>query len=116
MARQLTPLGRFLFVVAGLSLLGYGLYKYGVLARIAGVRRSREARRGHRLQGRLRVRLRGLQQHAGRGQRAPRARSSGGGTRLKRPIKVAIVLWGGYAGGIMANNGMLPNPDSTFVA
>ena len=37
MARQLTPLGRFLFVVAGLSLLGYGLYRYGVLARIAGV-------------------------------------------------------------------------------
>src|SRR5262249_29844037 len=37
-----------------------------------------------------------------------------GGARLKRPIKVAIVLWGGYAGGIMANNGMLPNPDSVF--
>ena len=37
MARELTPLGRLLFVVAGLSLLGYGLYKYGVLARITGV-------------------------------------------------------------------------------
>src|SRR6185503_1625702 len=37
MARQLTPLGRLLLVLAGLSLLGYGLYKYGVLARIAQI-------------------------------------------------------------------------------
>jgi NitT/TauT family transport system substrate-binding protein len=33
---------------------------------------------------------------------------------LGRPIKVAIVTWGGYAGGIMANNGFKPNKDSTF--
>jgi len=37
MARQLTPLGRFLFVLAGLSLLGYGFYKYSLLAGVAGV-------------------------------------------------------------------------------
>ena len=37
MARQLTPLGRLLLVLAGLSLVGYGLYKYGVLGRIAGI-------------------------------------------------------------------------------
>jgi outer membrane protein OmpA-like peptidoglycan-associated protein len=34
MARQLTPLGRVLLVVAGLSLVGYGLYRYGVLDKI----------------------------------------------------------------------------------
>jgi NitT/TauT family transport system substrate-binding protein len=33
---------------------------------------------------------------------------------LGRPIKVAIVTWGGYAGGIMANNGFPANKDSTF--
>ena len=31
MARQLTPLGRVLFVLCGLALLGYALYRYGVL-------------------------------------------------------------------------------------
>ncbi|MCB1216470.1 OmpA family protein [bacterium] len=38
----------------------------------------------------------------------------GGGGKLNRPIRVAIVLWGGYAGGFCANNGMLPNKDSKF--
>src|SRR5688572_5892370 len=112
MARQLTPLGRFLFVVAGLSLLGYGLYKYGVLARIAGIVAPER-----RAEGTV------SKDDFGSGAAAsgtPAAATgtagalTGGGTRLKRPIKVAIVLWGGYAGGIMANNGMLPNPDSTF--
>ena len=37
MARQLTPLGRVLVVLAGLSLLGYALYKYGVLAKLTGI-------------------------------------------------------------------------------
>ena len=36
------------------------------------------------------------------------------GGKLNRPIKVAIVLWGGYAGGIMANGGFKPNQDSVF--
>ena len=34
--------------------------------------------------------------------------------KLNRPIRVAIVLWGGYAGGIVANNGFTPNKDSVF--
>ena len=37
MARQLTPFGRFLLVVCGLALIGYGLWRYGVLDRIAGL-------------------------------------------------------------------------------
>jgi NitT/TauT family transport system substrate-binding protein len=36
------------------------------------------------------------------------------GGKLNRPIRVAIVLWGGYAGGIVANNGFAPNKDSVF--
>jgi NitT/TauT family transport system substrate-binding protein len=39
------------------------------------------------------------------------AKSTG---KLTRPIRVAIVLWGGYAGGIMENNGFAPNRDCKF--
>ena len=42
------------------------------------------------------------------------ARLPTGGARLNRPLRVAIVLWGGYAGGIMANGGMAANKNSTF--
>jgi OmpA-OmpF porin, OOP family len=31
MAKQLTPFGRFMIVIAGLALVGYGLHRYGVL-------------------------------------------------------------------------------------
>jgi NitT/TauT family transport system substrate-binding protein len=111
MARQLTPLGRFLFVVAGLSLLGYGLYKYGVLGRLTSVLAPEK-----RAEGTVSRDDFGSAASAGGGATATGTAGApiAGGTRLKRPIKVAIVLWGGYAGGIMANGGMLPNPDSTF--
>ena len=113
MARQLTPLGRFLFVLSGLSLLGYGLYRYGVLARVGHRARAREGRRARSRKddfGRRRRRRTASATSAGARAGAP----IGGGTRLNRPIRVAIVLWGGYAGGIMANGGMLPNKDSVF--
>jgi len=113
MARELTPLGRLLFVVAGLSLLGYGLYKYGVLARITGVLAPER-----RAEGTVSKDDFGSGTSSSGAATPAAATTAGaaisGGSRLKRPIKVAIVLWGGYAGGIMANNGMLPNPDSTF--
>jgi NitT/TauT family transport system substrate-binding protein len=112
MARQLTPLGRFLFVLAGLSLLGYGLYKYGVLARIAGV--LAPERRAEGTVSKDDFGSGAASSGTPAAATGTSAALTGGGTRLKRPIKVAIVLWGGYAGGIMANNGMLPNPDSTF--
>lgn len=112
MARQLTPLGRVLFVLAGLSLLGYALYKYGVLGKLGGVVAPEK-----RAEGTV-----SKDDFGGVGsEAAPASTASGGptglatgGTRLNRPIKVAIVLWGGYAGGIMANGGMLPNRDSVF--
>src|SRR5205085_1060020 len=112
-ARQLPPLGRFLLVLAGLALLGYGLYRYGVLAKVTSVLAPEK-------------RAEGTVSRDDFGSASPAAAATstsgsasagapvGGGSRLKRPIKVAIVLWGGYAGGIMANGGMLPNPDSTF--
>jgi NitT/TauT family transport system substrate-binding protein len=33
---------------------------------------------------------------------------------LGRPLRVGIVSWPGYAGGLVANNGLLPNKDSDF--
>ena len=111
MARQLTPLGRVLVVLAGLSLLGYGLYKYGVLGKLGGVVAPDKKAEGT-------VSRDDFGQPGG-GEATPGGGASTpasikGGSRLNRPIKVAIVLWGGYAGGIMANGGMAPNPDSVF--
>ena len=31
-----------------------------------------------------------------------------------RPLRVGVVTWPGYAGGIVANNGFKPNKDSIF--
>ena len=56
MAKQLTPLGRTLVVLCGLSLFGYGLYRYGVLDKIARRPRARQEGRGHGIEGRLRRR------------------------------------------------------------
>src|SRR5689334_755114 len=33
---------------------------------------------------------------------------------LRRPLRVGIVPWPGYAGGLVANNGLRPNKDSDF--
>jgi NitT/TauT family transport system substrate-binding protein len=43
---------------------------------------------------------------------AGRAAVSGG--QLNRPIRVGIVTWGGYAGGIMSNNGFAANKNCDF--
>jgi NitT/TauT family transport system substrate-binding protein len=113
MARQLTPLGRVLFVVAGLSLLGYAAYKYGLLGRLGGMVAPEK-----RAEGTVSKDDFGGSSVSGETTPAttggPAGLRPGGGSRLNRPIKVAIVLWGGYAGGIMANGGMTPNRDSVF--
>src|SRR5881397_1997902 len=112
MARQLTPLGRVLVVLAGLALLGYGLYKYGILGKLGGIVAPEKKAEGTVSRDDFGQPGAGEASPAGGG-----STSSGsvtGGSRLNRPIKVAIVLWGGYAGGIMANGGMAPNPDSVF--
>lgn len=40
--------------------------------------------------------------------------TSGGSGPLGRPLRVGVVTWPGYAGGIVANGGFKPNPDSIF--
>jgi NitT/TauT family transport system substrate-binding protein len=110
MARQLTPLGRFLLVVSGLSLLTYGLYKYGVLSKITDVVAPDRKAEGSVSKDDFGA----VATASPAGAAATAAAPLPAGGRLNRPIRVAIVLWGGYAGGIMANGGMAPNKDSVF--
>jgi len=109
MARQLTPLGRVLLVVCGLALIGYGLYRYGVLDRLAGVLAPDRKQEGT-------VTREDFGAVAPGTAPSPAAAKGAlaGGSRLARPIKVAIVTWGGYAGGIVANNGFAPNRECLF--
>jgi NitT/TauT family transport system substrate-binding protein len=112
MARQLTPLGRVLVVLAGLSLVGYGLYRYGVFGKLGQIVAPDKKAEGT-------VSKDDFGSTPGATTPASNATPGAsqpltGGTRLNRPIRVAIVLWGGYAGGIMANNGLAPNRDSVF--
>jgi NitT/TauT family transport system substrate-binding protein len=115
MARQLTPLGRFLLVICGLSLIGYGLYRYGVLGKIAAI-----VAPDRKAEGTVSKDDFGASSTPASAPAAPSATSTPsrasatGGSRLNRPIRVAIVTWGGYAGGIYANNGFAPTRDSTF--
>ena len=111
MARQLTPLGRILLVLAGLALIGYGLYRYGVLDRITSVLAPDKKAEG----------TVSKDDFGGVTSTAPPAAVPSPGTtlpaagaRLNRPLRVAIVTWGGYAGGIVANGGFAPTRDSTF--
>lgn len=43
-----------------------------------------------------------------------RIHPSGDGSLLGRPLRVGIVTWPGYAGGIVANNGFKPNKDCIY--
>jgi NitT/TauT family transport system substrate-binding protein len=111
MARQLTPLGRALIVVCGLSLIGYAAYRGGWLKKVTDAvapdRKAEGTVSKDDFGG-------GTTATTSEGPSSASAPSSGGGTRLNRPIKVAIVTWGGYAGGIVANNGFAPNKDCVF--
>lgn len=108
MAKQLTPLGRMLVVVCGLSLVGYALYRYGVFGKIAQVVAPQKKSEGTISQSDFGSPTGTL------GTTPGSTKPIGTGSRLNRPIRVAIVLWGGYAGGIMANGGMAPNRESVF--
>ncbi len=111
MARQLTPLGRALLFLSGFSMLTYVGYKQGVLTKLKNVVAPDRKAEGTVSKDDFGASSTATTVPAASpGAAAPTA----GGARLNRPIRVALVLWGGYAGGIMANNGMAPNKDSTF--
>jgi NitT/TauT family transport system substrate-binding protein len=110
MAKQLTPLGRFLLILSGLSLAGYALHRYGAFSKVGGLLAPARKAEGTVSKDDFGP---GSTPGSTPGAVTP-ARLPAGGTRLGRPLRVAIVLWGGYAGGIMANGGMAANKNSTF--
>jgi len=112
MARQLTPLGRVLLVLCGFALVGYGMYRYGVFSKIAAIVAPDRKAEGTVSKDDFGA----LSPSSAPASSAPASTpaASKGGSRLNRPIKVAIVTWGGYAGGIVANGGNAPNKDSVF--
>lgn len=109
MARQLTPLGRLLLFVCGFALLAYAGYKYGFIDKIKDV-----VAPDRRAEGTVSKDDFGSTPAAPPAATTASAPLASGGARLNRPIRVAIVLWGGYAGGIMANGGLQPSKDSVF--
>jgi NitT/TauT family transport system substrate-binding protein len=114
LARQLTPLGRVLLVLCGLGLLGYGLHKYGVLDRVTGLVAPDKRPEGTVSRddfGAPTASPAGVPAGVTPGSTRP---IGSGAARLDRPIRVAIVTWGGYAGGIVANRGFAPNRNSVF--
>jgi NitT/TauT family transport system substrate-binding protein len=114
MAKQLTPLGRTLVVLCGLSLVGYGLYRYGVLGKIGAFLAPDKKAEGTVSKDDFGGITGERDATTPATATAAPARPVSGGSRLSRPIRVAIVTWGGYAGGIVANEGFAPNKNSTF--
>jgi NitT/TauT family transport system substrate-binding protein len=110
MARQLTPLGRILIVLSGIALVGYGLYRYGVFSKVASILAPDRKAEGEVSKDDFGA----VGPSAASSAAATTASTVKGGTRLTRPLKVAIVTWGGYAGGIFANGGNAPNKESLF--
>src|SRR4029453_15439958 len=101
MAKQLTPLGRFLLIFCGLGLAGYALYRYGAFGKMSELVGPKK-----KAEGTVSGDDFGPGSTPGSPGSATSTRPLSGGSRLGRPLRVAIVLWGGYAGGIMANGGM----------
>jgi NitT/TauT family transport system substrate-binding protein len=112
MARQLTPFGRVLIMLCGLALLGYAFYHYGWLKKIGDAvapdRKAEGTVSKDDFNGTAPT------PDTASSSTSPASTAPSGGSRLNRPIKVAIVTWGGYAGGIYANNGFAPTKESVF--
>jgi NitT/TauT family transport system substrate-binding protein len=113
MARQLTPLGRVLLVLCGLSLIGYGLYRYGVLDRLTAIVAPDRKAEGTVSKDDFGAVTTGTVPASTSAPSSSGTLPASGG-RLNRPLRVAIVTWGGYAGGIVANGGFAPNRESVF--
>jgi NitT/TauT family transport system substrate-binding protein len=111
MAKQLTPLGRFLLIFCGLALAGYALHRYGAFGKMGDLLAPKKKAEGTVSKDDFGT---GSQPASTGGATSTSTRPISGGSRLGRPLRVAIVLWGGYAGGIMANGGMAANKNSAF--
>jgi NitT/TauT family transport system substrate-binding protein len=111
---RLKPGAKVFLGLVVVFLLGFGAYKLGWLTPMMKAVAPEKKATGKVDAGDFSF---GKQGDAGtadnQGGQATSGKTVAGG-KLNRPIKVAIVLWGGYAGGIMANGGFKPNKESVF--
>ncbi len=104
MARQLTPLGRVLLVLSGLSLVGYGLYRYGVFGKIADTVAPKARERDSVVP--RRADLPGVSEGERSGTVTPVALpGSGAGCAQKPEVRMLIWAWNSQMGGMFANGG-----------
>ncbi|OQY30033.1 MAG: hypothetical protein B6244_01880 [Candidatus Cloacimonetes bacterium 4572_55] len=109
--------GKFFIVLIALALISYGLWKYGVLDQVMNLVAPSKKPAGEVTQDDFFSpnSSPSTPDDPDLSEAAPVANLPEGSEEgLKRPIRVAIVTWGGYAGGIMANNGFAPNKDCLF--
>lgn len=112
MAVRIEKGGKILIVLIALALIGYGLWRYGVLDSVTNIVMPEKREAGTVSKDDFDF---GGQSDGSATQATdatPLQKTASG--PLDRPIRVAIVTWGGYAGGIMANNGFAPNKDCVF--
>jgi outer membrane protein OmpA-like peptidoglycan-associated protein len=99
MARQLTPLGRGLIVVCGLALVGYGLYRYGVLDKIIPKAKERPSVVPQKAD------LPGLPGESNANVAPASMPGSGAGCTDKPEMRGLIWAWNAQMGMIFANGG-----------
>jgi OOP family OmpA-OmpF porin len=99
MARQLTPLGRGLIVVCGLALVGYGLYRYGVLDKIIPKAKERPSVIPPKAD------LPGLPGESNANVAPASMPGSGAGCTDKPEVRGLIWAWNSQMGMIFANGG-----------
>jgi outer membrane protein OmpA-like peptidoglycan-associated protein len=106
MAKQLTPLGRILVVVSGLSLVGYALYRYGVFGKLSEMaEKVVPAAKQRESTVPKRADLPGVGE-GGTGQVVPVAMpGTGSGCAQLPEVRMLIWAWNSQTGGMFANGG-----------
>ncbi len=100
MARQLTPLGRLLLIACGAALLGYGLYRYGVLDKLIPAAKQRASVVPPKAD------LPGVEGGQTQTTVPPVALpGSGAGCSDKTEVRMLIWAWNAQMGGMFANGG-----------
>jgi NitT/TauT family transport system substrate-binding protein len=105
---RLKPGAKVVLLIVVLALVGAGAYRMGWLNPVLKV-----VAPDKRAEGKVGADDFGFAQSGDEDTDGKPAHTGKGG-KLDRPIRVAIVLWGGYAGGIVENNGFKANKECAF--